>query len=316
MRKARRARPALSIVVAVFDEQESVELLYEKIRDACDLLCLKYEVVFVDDGSRDQTFAILEQIHIRDPRLKVIKFRSNYGQTAAMAAGFRAAQGETIISMDGDLQNDPADIPLLLAKLNEGYDLVCGWRKDRKDKVISRKIPSVVANRLIQMVTGIPIHDNGCSLKGYRSKVIKQIALYSELHRFIPALSAMAGARISEVVVRHHHRKFGRTKYGLARVWRVFLDLFLIKMLTRFATRPALWFGTLSVPPLGIGMGCLLLWLVPGISGLILPTLALLLLSLAGHLTIVGLLGEMVLSTGNYRPEQWWNVERRQIIHD
>ncbi len=204
--------------------------------------------------------------------------------------------------MDGDLQNDPADIPRLLSKLGEGYDVVCGWRKERKDKFISRRIPSVIANWLIAKITGVHIHDNGCSLKAYRAEVIKRVALYSELHRFIPAMSTLTGARIAEIVVRHHARRYGKSKYGISRAWRVFLDLFLIKMLTSFASRPALWFGTLSVPALMFGSVCLVAALIPGLSGVVLPTLAFLGFSLAGHFLVMGVLGEMVLHTGDFHP--------------
>ena len=296
--------PALSIVVPIYNEEESVLFLYQKIRSACDALGRRYEMIFVDDGSCDWTFRVLEEVHRQDGRVKVVRFRKNYGQTAAMAAGFRAARGKVVVSMDGDLQNDPADIPRLLAKLEEGYDVVCGWRKNRKDNLFSRKIPSVIANWLIGKITGVPIHDNGCSLKAYRSEVIKRVALYSELHRFIPAMATLAGARIAEIVVRHHHRRFGKSKYGLTRVWRVILDLFLIKMLSSFAARPALWFGTLTLPAFCLGSVCLVSVLLPGVAGVVLPTLAFLCFSLAGHFLAMGILGEMVLRTGDFHPEE------------
>ena len=297
-------RPVLSIVVPLYEEEESVLPLYQNIRRTCEPLVEPYEMVFVDDGSQDRTFDVLGRLHRQDSRVKVIRFRKNYGQTAAMAAGFRAARGKIVVSMDGDLQNDPADIPRLLAKLTEGYDVVCGWRKDRKDGLISRRIPSVIANWLIGKITGVPIHDNGCSLKAYRSEVIKRVALYSELHRFIPAMSTLAGARITEIVVRHHRRRFGKSKYGISRAWRVFLDLFLIKMLCSFAAKPALWFGTLSLPALVIGLLCLMALFIPGVSGVVLPTLAFLFWCLAGHFLVMGILGEMVLRAGDYRPER------------
>lgn len=297
-------RPAISVVVPIYNEEESIHLLYERIRNACGHLDLSYEVIFVDDGSRDQTFDVLEGIHKQDSRVKVIRFRKNYGQTAAMAAGFRMARGKIVISMDGDLQNDPADIPRLLAKLDEGYDIVCGWRKDRKDKLISRRIPSMIANWLIGKITGVPIHDNGCSLKAYRSEIIKRVALYSELHRFIPAMSTLTGARIAEIVVNHNPRQFGRSKYGIGRIWRVFLDLFLIKMLTGFTARPALWFGALSLPALFFGIACLVGLLSMDISGVVLPALSFLGFALAGHFIVVGFLGEMVLNAGDFRPDR------------
>jgi len=292
----------ISIVVPVFNEEESLSLLFQKIREGCEPLGRPFEIIFVDDGSSDRTFDILKEIHGRDRRVKVIRFRRNFGQTAAMAAGFAHAAGQIIFSMDGDLQNDPADIPLLLAKLEEGYDLVCGWRKDRKDKLISRRVPSVIANWLIGKITGVPIHDNGCSLKAYRAEVIKRVALYSELHRFIPAMSSLAGARIAEIVVHHHPRQYGKSKYGISRAWRVFSDLFVIKMLTGFAARPGLWFGILSLPASLLGMACVLAIIMAALPGVVFSAVAFLSFSLAGHFIVMGLIGEMVLHTGDFRP--------------
>ncbi len=223
--------PLLSIVVPVYNEEENVLPLFEKIETVCETIDETYEVLFVDDGSRDKTFDVLTELHERAPQVVVIRFEENAGQTAAMAAGFQFARGQRIISMDGDLQNDPADIPNLLRKLDEGYDLVCGWRKERHDKFWSRRVPSIVANWIIAKVTGVPIHDNGCSLKAYRSEMIKQVPLYGEMHRFIPAISTVAGARIAEIVVTHHPRRFGTSKYGLGRVWRVMLDIIAFKLI-------------------------------------------------------------------------------------
>jgi len=190
--------PALSIVVPLYNEEESVGLLYEKIRDACDSIGCTYEMLFVDDGSSDTTSDLVLELRRSDGRVRALRMRRNAGQTAAMAAGFEAARGETIVSMDGDLQNDPSDIPALLARMAQGYDIVCGWRKNRQDKLISRRVPSVIANWLIGRITGVRIHDNGCSLKAYRAATIKAVSLYGEMHRFIPAMSTMAGARIAE----------------------------------------------------------------------------------------------------------------------
>ncbi len=232
-------KPILSIVVPVYNEEENVRLLFEKIQAVCKTIGETYEVLFVDDGSHDETFAVLSELSKQKPELKVIRFQKNAGQTAAMAAGFEFAQGQRIISMDGDLQNDPADIPKLLEKLDEGYDLVCGWRKERQDKFLTRRVPSIVANWIIGKVTGVPIHDNGCSLKAYRASVIKQVPLYGEMHRFIPAMSTVVGARIAEIVVTHHARRFGKSKYGLGRVWRVMLDIIAFKfIISVFASRP------------------------------------------------------------------------------
>ena len=296
-------RPALSIVVPVFNEVESVRPLARRIRAACAPLGIPYEVVFVDDGSRDGTFEALAALHAEDPAVVVVRFRRNYGQTAAMAAGFRLARGRVIVSMDGDLQNDPADVPRLLARLEEGYDVVQGWRVSRQDRLVSRRIPSQVANWLIARLTGVAVHDNGCSLKAYRAEVIRRTALYAELHRFIPAMAALTGARIAEIPVRHHPRRFGRSKYGLGRAWRVFLDLFLVKMLTGFAARPGLWFASWALVSGLLGAGCLLGLLAPVESGIVLPALAFLCLGLAGHLIAMGVMGEMLLATGNFRPE-------------
>jgi glycosyltransferase involved in cell wall biosynthesis len=214
--------------------------------------------------------------------------------------------------MDGDLQNDPADIPLFLAKLSEGYDVVCGWRKDRKDKFISRRIPSIVANWLIGKLTGVPIHDNGCSLKAYRSSIIKNVNLYAEMHRFIPALSTLAGARIAEIVVNHHPRRFGKSKYGIGRAWRVALDIITIKMITGFASRPALWFVLLSLPSIFLGLFAFFVsggfYLERSIQEwMVVSTVAFLCLFLGAHLLIIGVIGELFVNTGDYFPRKTLN---------
>jgi glycosyltransferase involved in cell wall biosynthesis len=238
----------LSIVVPLYNEQDSVVPLYEAITNALRDVAGKAEIIFVDDGSRDRTFEIAEAIAAEDKRLRVVKFRRNYGQTPAMAAGIDTAQGTYIITMDGDLQNDPADINNFIEKLDEGYDIVVGWRFERQDRLISRKIPSRIANWIIGKVTGVPIRDNGCSLKGFRASVIKNIPLYSEMHRFIPAMASMAGPRIAEIKVRHHARQFGESKYGLSRVYKVLFDLLTIRMVSGFAERPLMWFALLAMP--------------------------------------------------------------------
>lgn len=302
-------KPAISVVIPVFNEQENVRLLYQQIRKACESLQRSYEIVFVDDGSGDRTFDILEEIHSQDTRLKAIRFRKNYGQTAAMAAGFEYARGEVVVSMDGDLQNDPADIPLLLEKMNEGYDIVCGWRKNRQDKFWSRRVPSVAANWLIGKVTGVQIHDNGCSLKAYRASVIKNVTLYGEMHRFIPAMSTLAGARIAEIPVNHHPRRFGKSKYGIGRVWRVALDIVTVKTLTGFASRPGIWFGLLGMPAFIFGLLTILVaiaanFINPQVSWSVPFTLGLLGMFLGSHLLSMGLIAELVMKTGNYFPKQ------------
>jgi glycosyltransferase involved in cell wall biosynthesis len=302
-------RPAISIVVPVYNEEQSIPPLCEKIRTACEPLGKRYELIFVDDGSRDQTFAILQEIQKNDSQIKVIRLRKNYGQTAAMAAGFMHTRGNIIMSMDGDLQNDPQDIPRLLAKLEEGNDVVCGWRRNRQDKFWARRVPSLVANRIIGWVTGINIHDNGCSLKAYRSSVIKSLALYGEMHRFIPAMATLTGARIAEIEVNHQPRRFGHSKYGIGRIWRVVLDIITVKMITGFASRPALWFGLPSFPFFILGSSAL--FFAGGVFSdllveqwLVISTVAFLFFLVGAHLLILGIIGELSMKTGDYRPSK------------
>src|SRR5665213_323237 len=215
--------PKLSVIVPFYNEEDSIGPLYAAVVSAVVPLQIPFELVFVDDGSRDATALRADEIAQRDPRVRLLRFRRNYGQTAAMAAGIEYAAGEILVTMDGDLQNDPADIEHLLAKVAEGYDIVVGWRHKRQDKLVSRKIPSKIANWLIGRVTGVRITDNGCSLKAFRASLIKSIPLYSEMHRFIPAMAWIAGPRIAEIKVRHHARQFGRSKYGLSRVYNCLL---------------------------------------------------------------------------------------------
>jgi glycosyltransferase involved in cell wall biosynthesis len=227
----------------VYNEEENVRLQYEQIIKTVAPLKKKFEIVFVDDGSIDKSFAILSQIAKKDKRVKVVGFRRNFGQTAAMAAGIDYSQGEVIVFMDSDLQNEPADIKNLLAKIDEGYDVVSGWRYKRKDGMILRKIPSKIANRLIARVTGISLHDLGCSLKAYRSEVLKKVKLYGEMHRFIPIHASWVGAKIAEIPVGHHARQFGKSKYGIKRTFKVILDLFTVKFLGSYATKPIYLYG-------------------------------------------------------------------------
>ncbi len=241
-------RPKLSVIVPFYNEEESIQPLHRAIVTALDPLGVSYEMVFVNDGSRDGTLRIAVDLARTDSRVRVVNFRRNYGQTPAMAAGIEHARGEILVTMDGDLQNDPADIGLFLEKMDEGNDIVVGWRHNRQDKLVSRKVPSMIANRLIGKVTGVRITDNGCSLKAYRASVIKEIPLYSEMHRFIPAMASIAGPRIAEIKVRHHARQFGQSKYGLSRVYKVLLDLMVIKTITSFTSRPLRWFALLSIP--------------------------------------------------------------------
>ncbi|KAB0670194.1 glycosyltransferase family 2 protein [Oryzomonas sagensis] len=233
----------LSIVVPIYNEEENVAALYESIRDALARTSLEYETIFVDDGSSDSSFTLLKGIAAQDQRVKLLRFRRNFGQTAAMAAGFDAATGAVIIPMDGDLQNDPADIPRLLAKLHEGYDVVSGWRKERKDTFITRKIPSLLANSLISRLTGVHLHDYGCTLKAYRREVLDGINLYGEMHRFVPALASQVGAKVTELPVNHRPRLYGTSKYGISRTLRVVLDLMTVKFLMAYSTKPIQLFG-------------------------------------------------------------------------
>jgi glycosyltransferase involved in cell wall biosynthesis len=263
-------------------------------------------MVFVDDGSRDATCDRAAAIAGSDPRVVVVKFRRNYGQTPAMAAGIQYASGEVLVTMDGDLQNDPADIPLFLEKIREGNDIVVGWRHNRQDKLITRKIPSRVANWLIGKVTGVPIRDNGCSLKAYRGALIKEIPLYSEMHRFIPAMASIAGPRIAEIKVRHHARQFGSSKYGLSRVYKVLLDLMVIKTIATFTARPLRWFALIA-SPLAIGGVVALAYafsqLGPSAGTLPLPLAGtgVILLMGAFILMCAGVLGELVFKLGDLR---------------
>ena len=232
----------LSIVVPVHDEEDNVAPLYEQLSAALEALGRSYEIIVVDDGSRDDTYQRLTRLAEGDDAFRLIKLRRNFGQTAAMAAGFDHAVGKIVIPMDGDLQNDPADIVRLLEKLEEGYDVVSGWRKERQDSAV-RRLPSRMANWLIGRVTGVRLHDYGCTLKAYRADVIAETRLYGEMHRFLPALAAQAGAQIAEIPVRHHPRVSGRSKYGLRRTFKVLLDLMTVKFLSVWATKPSYVFG-------------------------------------------------------------------------
>jgi glycosyltransferase involved in cell wall biosynthesis len=304
----KKETPKLTVVVPVYNEQECIVRLYDALIGICDKVDFLYEIVFIDDGSRDNTYPILQRLHANDRRVKVVRFRKNYGQTAAMAAGFQYALGDVIVSMDGDLQNDPVDIPRVVMKLEEGFDVVCGWRKNRQDKLWTRRVPSMVANWIIGRITGVRIHDNGCSLKAYRAAVIKNVTLYGEMHRFIPAMATLAGARITEVVVNHHPRRFGKSKYGLGRIWRVALDIITVKLISGFASRPGLWFGVPGVVFFILGLFELLIGGVYSASdankGTVLSITVCLLFLLSGHLFTMGIIGELSIKTGDYRPQK------------
>ncbi|MCT0219404.1 glycosyltransferase family 2 protein [Synechococcus sp. CS-1329] len=253
--------PELSIVIPLFNEEESVGLLVEQVLASLRPLARPFELVLVDDGSTDSTPTRLEELAAATPELVAVLLRRNYGQTAAMAAGFDASHGAVIVTLDGDLQNDPADIPLLLDRLEQGYDLVSGWRHQRQDAAVKRLLPSKIANRLIARVTGVRLHDYGCSLKAYRREVVADMNLYGELHRFLPALAFIEGARITEVKVNHHARRFGQSKYGIDRTFRVLMDLLTVWFMKRFLTRPmhVFGFGGLACLAIGLALGLMLL---------------------------------------------------------
>ena len=236
-----------SIIVPVYNEEESIPFLHEQITEAMKTLPTSYEVVYVDDGSRDLSFRRLQEVASKDPHVTVIQFRRNFGQTAAIAAGISKSLGDVLVFMDADLQNDPTDIPRLLQKIEEGYDVVSGWRVNRQDAALSRNLPSKLANSLISSVTGVRLHDYGCTLKAYRREVLDHVNLYGEMHRFIPAHAAWVGATIAELPVQHHARKYGKSKYGIARTGKVVLDLMTVKFLGSFATKPIYVFGTLAL---------------------------------------------------------------------
>jgi len=244
----------ISIVVPVFNEEENIRILCDSTVKVLSELKRPFEVICVNDGSTDNSGLVLREIAERDPRIKVITFRRNHGQTAAIMAGFDFSRGAIVIPMDADLQNDPADIPMLIEKLNEGYSVVSGWRKDRKDAEIMRKIPSKVANWLISRVSGVALHDYGCTLKAYRSEIVKEVRLYGEMHRFIPIYASWFGGRITEMPVRHHPRKFGRSKYGINRIIKVLLDLLLVKFLEDYNTKPIYVFGIAGILLLGFSV--------------------------------------------------------------
>ncbi len=294
----------LSIVAPLFNEEESVELLYQKIQDAAEEANKNYEIIFVDDGSKDRTLEVATSIAKDDLSLRIIEFRRNYGQTPAMAAGIDHSRGQIIVTMDGDLQNDPGDIPMMINKLEEGNDLVVGWRHKRQDKLITRKIPSIIANRLIGYVTGVPIKDNGCSLKVYKASIIKHSPFYNEMHRFIPALLSLSGVKVAEVKVRHHARQFGESKYGLSRIYKVLLDLLTIKTILSLGQHPIRWFVKISFIPFLFSFIALFLTLgsdsIVGVN-VIMTTLVVLFFSLGIFLVSLGIISELVYSRGKFR---------------
>jgi glycosyltransferase involved in cell wall biosynthesis len=247
-------RPYVSLVIPVFNEAENLEELYRELVNALEKTGRTFEVIFIDDGSIDLSWTVLRSLQQKDCRVKLIRLRRNFGQTAALAAGFDRAAGEVVISLDADLQNDPNDIPSLLRKIEEGSDIVSGWRRSRKDKLLSRRVPSIIANKLISRLTHVGLHDYGCTLKAFRSEVIKSVKLYGELHRFIPAIASQLGVRISEVEVNHRPRKHGKSKYSIFRFTKVILDMLTVKFLLSYSTRPLQIFGLIGLGSAIVGI--------------------------------------------------------------
>jgi len=301
---SRSSFPSLSVVVPVYNEEENVTPLVEGVVQALRPLGRPFEVVVVDDGSRDGTRGILRGLVDEIPELVVVALRRNFGQPPALQAGFDRARGDAILTMDGDLQNDPRDLPLLLEKLEQGADVVSGWRKDRQDTLVLRKLPSWVANRMIRWVTRVPIHDQGCSLKAYRREVVRRLGLYSDMHRFIAIMTMPLGARIEEIEVRHHARVAGESKYGISRVFKVMADLFTIQMLTRFRESPTRWFGLLGAPFLLGSLVCTVAAIASWGSSVVLPTVSLLLMLNFIACLFAGLLGEAIIDTSGRLPRR------------
>lgn len=300
---AKKNNEFISIVVPVYNEEKSLPELHEQISNACQKIGRPYEIIYVDDGSVDSSFRRLLEIKNHDSQVKIIRLRKNFGQTAALSAGFDHARGEIIISLDADLQNDPQDFPRLLEKIEEGYDMVNGWRKNRKDPFFSRRMPSIIANWLISLITGVKLHDYGCTLKAFRRDVVENIKLYGELHRFIPAIASHIGVKITEIPVHHRPRKYGRSKYSFWRFFKVTLDLLTVKFLLSYSTRPLQIFGTIGLISslIGGGIGLYLTYvrliLMQGISNRPLLLLSILLIVIGIQFISIGLLAELLVRT-------------------
>ena len=295
--------PELSIVIPVHNESPNIRPLYDELTQTLSQYGRSYELLIVDDGSTDDSFEQLAALQARDSRLRVIRFRRNFGQTAAFAAGFAHARGRLVVTSDGDLQNDPRDIPAMVALIEQGNDIVCGWRKDRKDALITRRLPSVLANKLISWATGVELHDYGCSLKVFRAEVVKPLRLYGEMHRFLPAIASQIGVRIAEMVVNHRPRRAGATKYGLSRTIRVVLDLATVKFLLSYSTRPLQIFGLIGLVAGGLGvaitgyLGYVRLFTLQGIADRPLLLLGMMLVFIGVQLVTFGLLAEVMART-------------------
>jgi glycosyltransferase involved in cell wall biosynthesis len=309
----------LSIIVPLYNEEESVERLIQAVFEVGERFPFSWELVLVDDGSSDDTWSIVERLTLERPRqIRAVRFRRNYGQTSAMVAGFEYARGQIIVTMDGDLQNDPADIPLLLAELEKENDIVSGWRKDRKDH-FSRVLPSRIANGLISMTTGVKLHDYGCSLKAYRAECIRSIKAYGEMHRFFPALASMTGARVAEIPVNHHPRRYGVSKYGFSRIFKVFSDIFSMNLIIRFSSMPLKGFALCALPCLGLMtffavlslLAALLDW-TPGKASLFMIVSALSGM-ISAHLLVLGMLGEMIVGMSDLSHTDMPEITKRSL---
>jgi glycosyltransferase involved in cell wall biosynthesis len=293
----------ISVIIPVFNEEKNVSPLYERLISALTQLHQDYEVIFVDDGSTDNTLEQLRNVTQKDPKIKVISFLRNYGQTAAISAGIDFSKGTIIVPMDGDLQNDPGDILLLLGEIEKGFDVVSGWRKDRKDPLLSRRLPSIIANKIISFIGRVPLHDYGCTLKAYKKEVLKNIRLYGEMHRFIPIYARWVGARVTEVVVKHHPRATGVSKYGLMRIFKVILDLMVVKFILSYSQKPIYVFGGVGLFMIfgGFlsGLYAIFLKLFKGVSFILtpLPLLSVLLLMLGFISILMGFLAEILTRT-------------------
>ena len=305
----------ISIVIPAYNEEKSIPELYYELSSVFKVMEKPYEIIFVDDGSTDSSFDLMEDIHSRDKEVKVIKFRRNFGQSSAILAGFDHAEGDIIITMDADMQNDPKDIPKLLEKINEGYDVVSGWRADRKDPFLSKKLPSKLSNWLARKMTGVNIHDSGCTLKAYKGKALRNLELYGEMHRYIPALLARKGFRITEVKVTHNPRKFGETKYGVRRLFHGLLDLINIKFWNQYSKRPLHFFGSIGILQFFFGfiLGLYLLFVKfvynQGIAERPLLLLAILLIILGIQFIIFGFMSDILVKL-YYTGRKSYDIEK------
>ncbi|MDG2149084.1 MAG: glycosyltransferase family 2 protein [Planctomycetota bacterium] len=311
----------LSVIIPVYNEVGSIGPLLDDVEKALDSIPRESEIIVVDDGSRDGTFEELEKHRLKSRYLHVLRLQRNFGQTSAMAAGFHAARGDVLVTMDGDGQNDPMDIPDLLAQLDEGYDIVSGWRKNRQDNVMSRVIPSVIANWLLAEITGVRLHDFGCTLKVYRAGIIRKLHLYSDMHRFIPGLAAAVGARVGEQVVRHHPRRDGVSKYGIGRTWKLLTDMVVLRLLVRFSGHPMHYFGLLGIFTFMIALGLSFVAFVDtgtlelvDSSTVILPAIGTLCYCLSFYFLMMGLLCELALRSSSARETAYAPMAREECF--